>query len=330
MEAAARCEEGPLCGERIAAVGGGVAEVFVTGGRGFVARHLAHHLASRGHRVTLLFRKPPSAAERSLYPANARFRTGDLLGRRGHLVPDGAQFVYHLAARVSSVGSEKDPVGFFDVNAMGTVRLLEEIRTRGLKLRRFVLPSTALVYAQPTPARVKEDHATHPQTPYAASKLGAEAYALACGGLYDIPVTVLRLFNIYGPGQNPEYVVPSILRQCLFSKTLKIGNPWPLRDFLYVDDAARLFVAAASATAARGEVLNVGSGKGVQIETLARLASRVTHAGLTPRTVAARSRKHDVDRLVADITGARRLVGWKPLIPLSEGLRRTAEALNQN
>lgn len=329
MASALCAAKGLYSSRRLARAGARVPEVFVTGGGGFLAVHLVRELARRGNRVTVLFHHTPSAAERAAYPAGARIRRGDLVKGARPLIPENCEVIFHLAGRVSAVQGAKDPSGYFAVNAMGTARLLEEARERSLKLRRFVLPSTALVYGQPSRKQVREDDPTVPRNPYASSKLAAETYALACDALFDIPVTVLRLFNVYGPGQRKDYVIPSILHQCLYSDSLHIGNPWPVRDFLYVDDAVRLFLKAARAPAGRNQVFNVASGEGIRIEALARRASRVTGARLVPRVVRTRARSHDVDRLVADVTKARRMLGWRPKVGLDEGLLLTAASLKE-
>jgi UDP-glucose 4-epimerase len=295
--------------------------VLVTGGGGFLAHPLTEGLLRDGHTVHLLSRRGrvPGA------PKGARIVRGDLLASKGRLVPRGTEVVFHLAALSSVVDSVAHPTETVAVNARGTARLVEEVRAGGTELERFVLASTATVYGPPFAGRLREDHPVLPRNPYSASKLAAESHLRACDALYDIPTTVLRLFNIYGPGQKPSFVVPSVLRQCIGGSELRIGNPWPVRDFVFVADAVRLFRAAAASRRTRGEVLNVGSGRGVRIDDMARLASRVTAAGLAPRSVSGRKRRNDFDRLVADVSKARLLVGWKPEVPLARGLARTAD-----
>jgi nucleoside-diphosphate-sugar epimerase len=303
-----------------------LASVFITGGGGFLANHLAAGLLRDGHRVSALTRHRRVAGA----PEGLRPVRGDLLLSRKPIVPPAAEVVYHLAAKSSVGESVANPAETFEVNVMGTARLLEEVRSRGLSLQRFVLASTGQVYGPPFGRALPEDHQVQPRNPYSASKLAAESYALACDKLYGIPVSALRLFNVYGPGQRESYVVPSVLRQCLASRELKIGNAWPVRDFLYVEDAVRLFRLAATRAGARGEVINVGTGKGTRIESMVRLALSLTGADLKPRSVARRTRANDFDRLVADISKARRLTGWRPRVGLAEGLLRTAAWMRAN
>ncbi|HKZ60457.1 MAG TPA: GDP-mannose 4,6-dehydratase [Candidatus Thermoplasmatota archaeon] len=296
---------------------------FITGGGGFLANHLARDLLGQGHRVTLLVR----GGAREGLPQGAQVVRGDLLKGPRPLVPAKADVVYHLAA-LSNVGqSVADPSTTFKVNVLGTAHLLEEARTRRRPLRRFVLASTAQVYGPPFRGRLPEGHATLPRNPYSASKAAAESLALAYDGLYGIPVTALRLFNVYGPGQRPSFVIPSVLSQCLEGRSLKIGNPWPVRDFVFVEDAARLFRLAGLDRDRRREVVNVGTGKGVRVDRMAALAVRATKCDLRPSVERGRRRPNDFDRLVADPSKARGLFAWRPLVGLEEGLSRTAASM---
>lgn len=292
----------------------------MTGGGGFLATHLTRRLIEGGDDVSLLLRKGSGKAA----PEGAQVVRGDLLVAGQRLVPADTEVVYHLAAQSNVPASLADPAATFKVNAMGTARLLEEVRSYGLPVRRFVLASTAQVYGPPFGRALDEDHGAQPSNPYAASKLAAEALAFAFDALYGLPVTALRLFNVYGPGQRGGFVVPSVLSQCLWSDTLRIGNAWPLRDFVFVEDAVELFRRAGSRPAARGQVINVGSGRAVSIRAMVDAACKVTGCGLRPIVEAPRKRKNDFSRLVADPRKAQRLLGWRPRVSLEEGLSRTA------
>lgn len=300
-----------------------MARVFITGGGGFLANHLAELLMARGDEVTFLVRR----AKASALPKGVRLVRADLLAGSGPLIPDNTDVIFHMAAKSSVQESTADPRPTFEVNTMGTARLLEEVRTRDLPIKRFVLASSGHVYGPPFSGRLKETHTLLPRNVYSASKAAAEHYALACGALYGLPVSLVRIFNVYGAGQKQSFVVASVLNQCLWSRELKIGNPWPVRDFLYVGDAVRLFALVADRRAAVGQVINAGTGKGTSIETMVKLAVAATGAGLRARSEKKRTRSNDFDRLVAEPSKARRLLGWEANVSLQEGLAKTAEAL---
>ena len=296
---------------------------FITGGGGFLANHLARDLLAQGHEVTVLMRRQAADG----LPQKARVVHGDLLLGPFPLIPPSADVVYHLAAKSSTVESVAAPAETLEVNVMGTARLLEEARARPRKLRRFVLASTGQVYGPPFRGRLREAHPAVPRNPYSASKHAAETLAVAYDGLFDVPVTVLRLFNIYGPGQRAEYVIPSVLSQCIEQTALKIGNPWPVRDFVFVDDAVAMFRLAGLDRKSRRQTVNVGTGEGVRVDRMVALAVKVTGCGLKPAIESDRKRPNDFDRLVSDPSKARRLYRWRPQVSLEEGLRRTADAL---
>jgi len=305
---------------------GQMAEALVTGATGFLGRLLCSELIAWGAHVTALVRKAPAGAQRRL-PEGVEVRVGDVGAPHGRSVPDGTDFVFHLAARTSPQESARDPVGAFEVNALSTARLLEEVRRRDIGLTRFVLASTSLVYAKVAGGRLTEQAPVQPATPYAASKAAAEAHALACDGLYGIPVTVVRVFNAYGPHQSPDFVIPSILRQCLAGGDVRLGNLWPVRDFVYGADVADLFWRAARSPRGRGEVFNGGTGKGTSIRALADACLAVTGSKAKVRVEAGRRRALETDLLVADPTKAERLLAWRAPTALKAGLRATADSM---
>ena len=304
-----------------------LAHAFITGGRGFLARHITARLIEEGHRVTVLSRPGGSSRARAVIQRGVAVREGDLLRSKGQLIPAGADLVFHLAAKTSPSASIGEPVETFEVNAMGTARLLEEIRNRRLKVRRFVLASTSLVYAPSRGRPLRESDPVQPASPYAASKLAAETYALACDPLFDIPVSVVRVFNAYGPGQSGEFAVPSFITRCMGGGELRIGNPWPVRDFVYASDAADVFYRAAMSRKARGQVFNAGTGRGTSIERMARETLRATGSRSAPRPDPSLFRANDVRHLVADMSKARRLLGWRSRVTLRDGLERTAASM---
>lgn len=303
-----------------------MAEAFVTGATGFLGRHLCATLVEWGQDVTALVRRPPKGPDGKL-PEGVQVKVGDLSRPGGRLLPQEVDYVFHLAARTSPPASVQDPVGVFEVNALSTARLLEEVREREVELSRFVLASTSLVYAPGDRHKLSEAAPVQPALPYAASKAAAEAHAFACDAVYGIPVSAVRVFNAYGPGQAPDFVVPSILRQCLTGGDVHLGNLWPVRDFVYAADVVDLFWQAARSPRGRGEAFNAGTGKGTSIRDLARAAMAAT--GNRKRLVSEkrRTRAQDAGFLVADTQKSHDLLGWSPQTKLAEGLKLTAASL---
>ncbi len=306
---------------------GRMPEVFVTGASGFLGRHLCATLLEWGADVTALVRKKPRRGGAPL-PEGVELRTGDLSKPSGRTVPDDVDYVFHMAAMTSPHASAKDPVGVFELNTLATARLLEEVRTREIPLSRFVLASSSLVYAPSPRKRVQEDGPLQPASPYAASKAAAEAHALAYDAVYGVPVTAVRVFNAYGPHQSPDFVVPSILKQCAGGTAIRLGNLWPVRDFVYAADVVDLFWHSARSPKGRGEVFNAGTGRGTSVRDLARTCIRLTGTKGKLQVDAGRRRMQDNDYLVADTGKCERLLGWKAKAPLAEGLRLTAQALD--
>lgn len=298
-------------------------EILVTGATGFLGRHLCSTLVEWGAGVTALVRRAPRGPSAAL-PEGVGVTVADLSNPRGRVLPKDVDYVFHLAARTSPHASAGDPLGVFELNALSTARLLEEVRTREMGLSRFVLASTSLVYAPSAGRRLAEGGPTRPASPYAGSKAAAEAHALACDAVYDIPVSVIRVFNAYGPGQAPGFLVPSVLRQCVAGGDVRLGNLWPIRDFVYAGDVADLFWSAARSPRGRGEVFNAGTGRGTSVGDLARLCKRLTGNRGRIRSEKKRARKQDVRFLVADTKKSRDLLAWEPQTSLAEGIDLTA------
>jgi nucleoside-diphosphate-sugar epimerase len=280
---------------------GGRVRVVVTGGDGFLGRHLVQALAGRGHAVVL--------------------PRGDVARPEAYRDAAGADLVYHLAARSHVARSAEDPVGTWENNVGSTLTLLEW--ARAAKPRRVVLLSSAHVYG-PGPGRPRgEDEPWSPRSPYAASKAATEALGIAYAATYGLDVVRVRPFNVYGPGQAPGFLVPDILGPLAEGRAPRLGNPRPRRDFTYVGDAVDFLVRAGEAQAARGEAINLGSGRAASIEEVARLACRASGTGLEPTFAA----DGPADELVADARKAERLLGWRARVGLEEGLRLTWDAM---
>ncbi|MCB0002575.1 MAG: NAD-dependent epimerase/dehydratase family protein [Anaerolineae bacterium] len=292
----------------------------ITGGAGFIGTTLANHLVRTGHHVRVL--DDLSAGDPSRLDARVLFSRGDVrnVPNLWTLLQD-VECVYHLAARISVPESVLYPLEYNDVNVGGTVALLTAVRDVGVP--RVVLTSSASVYGNQPGQPVHETMQPSPKSPYAITKIAAEHYLFMLGRLYNCDAVALRVFNAYGPGQRipPAHapVVPLFLRRALTGGSLVVhGNGSQTRDFVHIDDVVRALTAAASVPEVDGQVINIGSGQETSIQDLARVVGSV--AGRAPSIIYNESQSPGVARLVADISLARRLLGYAPEVGLEQGL----------
>lgn len=295
----------------------------VTGGAGFLGAALANRLVAAGHQVRVL--DDLSAGDPARLDGRVLFTRGSVLDRpRLWTLLQDVDCVYHLAARVLVAESILYPREYNEVNVGGTVTVMEAMRDAGV--RRVVLASSGAVYGEQAQQPVREDQPPNPQSPYAVSKLAAEYYVRTIGALWGIETVVLRIFNAYGPGQNlpPSHppAVPRFLQQALRGGSLVIfGGGGQTRDFVYLDDVLEALVAASGASEVDRRIINVGSGQETCINDLATLVIELV--GREVNVIHSPAEGGGVSRLCADITLARRLLGYEPRVGLREGLLRT-------
>jgi len=299
--------------------------IVVTGGAGFIGSELVRQLAADGSSVVVIDNLVNGKRE----------NLADVQGRVTLVEQDirnvtayapmlrDAEVVYHLAC-LGVRHSVHSPVENHDVNATGTLRLLEASRAAGVL--KFVYVSSSEVYGTAQRVPMTEDHPTFPCTVYGGSKLGGEAYTRAFHRTYGYPTVVVRPFNTYGPRSHHEgdsgEVIPKFLLRCLAGKPMIVfGDGTQTRDFTYVSDSARGIILAATTGAAVGRTINLGSGSELTINDLAKT---VAHVAQRPDAVIQHDepRPGDVLRLYADMSQARSLLGYDVRIPLEEGLRQ--------
>lgn len=295
----------------------------ITGGAGFLGAHLANRLAADGHHVRVV--DDLSNGDRNHLSARVHFNRGDVnnIPFMWSMLQD-VDCVYHLAARVSVAQSVLYPRDYNDANVGGTVSVMEAMRDAGV--RRVVLASSGAIYGALPVQPVGEDMIPSPDSPYAVSKWAAEQYVHTIGHLWGIETVALRIFNAYGPRQSLPLshapVVPRFLRQALDGGSLVLfGDGNQTRDFIYVSDVVAALVAAAQATDIDREVINIGSGEETTIGHLADLVEKVT--GRRINRVRNTAKTGGVQRLVANIGRARRLLNWEPKVTLVQGLTQT-------
>lgn len=298
-------------------------KVFVTGGSGFIGSHLIPKLAELGHEVYSLERYVTGR-----YVLGVRTTTvfGDLRDSFTirklvkEVQPDAA---IHLAS-ISPVAYSYDrPQEVFEVNALGTINLAEACLREVPHFRHFLFAGTSEEYGNQTEFPVKEDAELRPNSPYSVSKVAADKYLQYMRDAYDFPVTILRPFNTYGRKDNVHFVVERTITQMLQGKTVKLGDPTPVRDFLYVDDHVDAYLTCLDNEKAKGGVFNFCTGRGVSIKELAELIAKLVgfEGEISWSTIPARPL--DIQKLVGSYEKAKRVLGWEPKYTLEEGLKKT-------
>jgi len=309
----------------------------VTGGGGFIGSHLVEQLVREGANVTA-FIKYSSRGDlgnlNSLSPdvrSAIRVVAGDLRDHRAVAdVVRGADTVFHLGALVGIPYSYVNPVEVAEVNTFGTLNVLNAARDANVK--RLVHTSTSEVYGTALYVPIDEAHPLQGQSPYSASKIGADKLAESYQKSFGLPVTTVRPFNTYGPRQSSRGVIPTVISQALAGDTIRIGSLEPTRDFTFVTDTVAGFLSTAAEPACIGEVVNLGTGSEVSVGTIVNQVRALvgTHLEVVQEPERFRPAKSEVMRLVSDNRKARRLAGWSPQISLAEGLARTIEWMSQH
>jgi UDP-glucose 4-epimerase len=294
----------------------------VTGGAGFLGSALANSLAAAGHLVHVL--DDLSNGRIQFLDSAITFTQGDVdnIPLLWSLL-DKVDCVYHLAARVSVAQSLHHPREYNRVNVGGAVSLMEAMRDTGV--RRVVFASSGAIYGQQPEQPVHEADLPHPDSPYAVSKWAAEQYIHTIGQLWGIETVALRIFNAYGPNQSLPLshapVIPRFLQQILTGGSVVVfGDGSQTRDFVYVDDVVEALVSAATAKGVNREVINIGSGVETSLNELVATIGQVT--GRRANLLYNSGKAGGVPRLVADISRAHLLLGFRPFVNLGEGLER--------
>jgi NAD dependent epimerase/dehydratase len=308
-------------------------KVAVTGADGFIGSHLAERLVELGAEVKALvcynsfdswgwLDHVQEAVRRSLQVKALDIR--DARAVRDAL--RGSETVFHLAALISIPYSYVALDSYLETNVRGTLNVVQAAQELGME--KVVHTSTSEVYGTARFVPITEEHPLQAQSPYAASKIGADQMALACHKSFGVPVAVVRPFNTYGPRQSTRAVIPTIITQILRGeKRIKLGSLTPTRDFNFVKDTVSGFLAAAASDASLGEVVNIGSNFEISIGDTARLIGEVMGRDVAVEEEPGRVRPKDseVERLWADNSKAARLLGWTPAYGSRDGLRRGLE-----
>lgn len=311
--------------------------VLVTGAGGFIGSHLVERLIAEGATVRAFVhynsRNDPGLLALIPEPTlrQVEIVAGDL---RDPVVVrqaiQGCGIVFHLGALISIPYSYRHPYEVAETNLMGTLNVLQACRED--QVRRMVHTSSSEVYGTALRVPIDEDHPLQGQSPYSASKIGADKLAESYYCAYDLPVVTLRPFNTYGPRQSDRAVVPTIISQALREREIYLGNLDARRDLTYVTDTVDGFIKAATTDGVEGQTFHLGTGCEVSIRELAekifRIVGREMQVKVDPQRL--RPERSEVQRLVADPSRARETLGWEARISLEQGIKQTVAWVQNN
>jgi len=304
-------------------------KILITGADGFIGSHLTEELIRRGHDVRAfvyynsfghwgwLDESPDDIkSELDVFAGDIR----DPYGVRTAM--KDCDVILHLAALIGIPYSYHSPDSYVDTNIRGTLNLLQAARDLGIE--KFVHTSTSEVYGTAQFVPITEEHPLQGQSPYSATKIGADQIAFSFYNSFETPVSIVRPFNTYGPRQSARAVIPTVITQIANgNNTIKLGSLSPTRDFNYVADTVNGFIAAANSEKSLGEVINLGSHFEISIGDTVALIAELMKQEITIETEEQRTRpkNSEVERLYADNSKAKALLGWSPEFAGVDGLR---------
>ncbi len=304
--------------------------VLVTGAGGFIASHLVEMLVNQGAQVRAFVRynsRGEPGLLRLLPPdifSKLEVISGDLRDVEAiRAAVRDIDTVFHLGALIAIPYSYLHPREVIETNVMGTLNVL--MACRDFRTRRMVHTSTSEVYGTARYVPIDEAHPLQGQSPYAASKIGADKIVESFYCSFDLPVTTLRPFNTYGPRQSARAVIPTVITQALTRDVVRLGSLEPVRDFTFVTDTAAGFLKVATSEAAIGQEINLGTGSSITIGEVAQkiIALLNKDVEIVSETKRMRPQKSEVLRLHASNEKARELIGWQPQLSFEQGLERT-------
>lgn len=305
-------------------------KVLVTGADGFIGSHLTDALLAEGYEVRALsyynsfnnWGWLEGMSHPGLEVVSGDVRDPEFCRH----ITRGCKLVFHLAALIAIPYSYVAPDSYVDTNIRGTLNMLQAARDCGVE--RIVVTSTSEVYGTALYVPIDENHPKQPQSPYSATKIGADALAKSFYNAFDLPVVIARPFNAYGPRQSARAIIPTIISQIANGqRTIKVGDLTPTRDFNFVTDLGAGFIALGTAPGIEGREINIATGKEVTMEETLHTIARLMHADVDWVTDPERIRpsKSEVRRLLGDNTLITSLTPWRPKISLEEGLSRTID-----
>ena len=307
----------------------------LTGADGFIGSHLIEMLAAKGYKVKALSQYNSfnnwGWIEDTSCKDEIEVLTGDI--RDPHyckFITKDVDIIFHLAALIAIPYSYIAPDSYVDTNIKGTLNICQAAKENGNI--RVIHTSTSEVYGTAQYVPIDEQHPLQPQSPYSASKIAADAMAMSFYNAFELPVTIARPFNTYGPRQSARAVIPTIITQIANGvKEIKLGDVTPTRDFSYVDDTCRGFIALAESDESIGQIVNIGSNFEISISDTLNLIKELMDSDVKFIVDNERIRpdKSEVFRLWCDNSKIERLTGFKPQVHIKEGLQRTIDWITQ-
>jgi dTDP-glucose 4,6-dehydratase len=309
--------------------------VLITGAGGFIGSHLADALVRTGARTRAMVHYNSAGRRGWLDESDLKddmeIIAGDIRevdSVRAAL--KGVDVVFHLAALIAIPYSYVSPSSYVSTNILGTLNILQESLHSGVS--RVVHTSTSEVYGTARQIPISEEHPLQGQSPYSATKIGADKLAESFHKSFGLPVSIVRPFNTYGPRQSARAIIPTIMTQALANEPIRVGNIAPTRDFNYVEDTVRGFKSNAASEKAIGRVINLGTGTEISIGDLARTICSLVgkECQIIQEEQRIRPSGSEVDRLLADNRLADELLGWRPQVSLRDGLHQTLDWMRLN
>jgi NAD dependent epimerase/dehydratase len=307
-----------------------MSRVLITGADGFIGSHLTEALVRDGYEVRAFTQYNSFNSwgwlDRCAPDVKGNFEVspGDIRDPNGvYKAVQGCDAVFHLAALIAIPFSYQSPDTYVDTNIKGTLNILQA--SRSLDLAKVIHTSTSEVYGSAQFVPITESHPLVGQSPYSASKIGADALAFSFHASFGLPVTILRPFNVYGPRQSARAVIPTIITQIASDeRRLKLGATHPTRDFNYVGDTVAAFVKAGKTVGTEGQVINVGTNHEISIMELANMIADImgTEIEVVSEPQRFRPQTSEVERLIADNKKAKSLLDWSPEFYGFDGLYR--------
>lgn len=306
-------------------------KVLVTGSDGFIGSHLTEMLVAKGYYVKALVQYNSFNNWGWLENVNCKndieILSGDIRDfNYCKAISKDTEIIFHLAALISIPFSYQSPDSYVETNIKGTLNICQAAKENGIS--KLIHTSTSEVYGTAQYVPIDENHPLQPQSPYSATKIAADAMVMSFYNSFDLPVTIARPFNTYGPRQSARAIIPTIITQIASGKKeIKLGDLSPTRDFNYVEDCCRGFIMLAESKNAIGKTFNIGSNSEISINDLLKLIKELMSSDVTFINDEQRKRpkKSEVLRLLCDNKKINELVGYKPSVNIRDGLKKTID-----